>query len=70
MNKAKELITLCEQQLYYFKFELDNGNIISVEATTEEEAKKRAEKKLKTAKIVKSLGQHTPQDFGKPIFKV
>lgn len=53
-----------EQQLKYFRFELDNGNIISIEATSEEEARERAEDRLKRSKIVKSLGEQ-PHSFPK-----
>ena len=47
---------LDEATLKYFRFELDNGAVISVEAEDEQEAKARAEKRLKKSKIVKSMG--------------
>ena len=41
--------------LTYYRFLLDNGNTIAVEATSRIEAKIRAENNLSTTKIIKDL---------------
>lgn len=74
MSRAKEIIKLVEYEtdfpdymkLKHFRFQLDNGSIISIEATSEEEARDRFTRQggLK-ARIAKSLGIAPYHDFSK-----